>query len=321
MCELDLQNISKHFQLNQLADGIYAAIAATDGLAMGNAGMIDLGDRVILFDTFLNLEAARELRSLAESLTGRPVTDVVISHSHLDHVIGNQLFDETVRIYSSPVTYQELQQELPNAYRQMKEQGAAKLAHLEHLYATVTDRKALAEIANGLVFYRSLAGQVLQIRLPDTFVSDRLTLQGTARKAELITTAMGHTAGDLYLYLPDEKILFAGDLICVANHPWLGNSDLAVLQNLIRDFTALELQSIVPGHGPVGGSDSLQLLAQYIDELQAVAQRLLQDGKTPADAEISQLSSVYHSWDSAVCFGWNVGSLFGRATAQDHGTQ
>jgi cyclase len=89
---------SRHFQLEQLAEGVYAAIALAGGGSGSNAGMIDLGDRTLVFDTFLTPQAADELRAAAEHLLGRPVAYVINSHWHCDHIQGNQAFGgETVK--------------------------------------------------------------------------------------------------------------------------------------------------------------------------------------------------------------------------------
>jgi cyclase len=65
---------SEHFELERLADGVYAAIATVDGAAYGNAGIVDLGEQTLVFDTFDSPRAADDLRVAAETLTGRPAT-------------------------------------------------------------------------------------------------------------------------------------------------------------------------------------------------------------------------------------------------------
>jgi len=79
---------SKHFTLVEMADGVWAAIAKPGGWSICNIGIIDLGKDVVLFDAGMNRHAAAELSATAEKLTGRPVTTVVLSHGHSDHVRG-----------------------------------------------------------------------------------------------------------------------------------------------------------------------------------------------------------------------------------------
>ncbi|MFT9820836.1 MBL fold metallo-hydrolase [Lysinibacillus sp. NPDC056185] len=73
---------SKHFQLDRIGKGIYAAIAKDGGGAVGNAGFVDLGDKIIIFDTFNTQQASEDLKFVAEKITNRPVTWIINSHWH-----------------------------------------------------------------------------------------------------------------------------------------------------------------------------------------------------------------------------------------------
>ena len=96
---------SKHFRLQQLADGVYAAIHIDGGAAIGNAGIVDLGDRTLIFDSFFTPQAAEDLRTAAEALTGRPVNAVTNSHYHNEHIWGNQVFSSDTDIMSTVETH------------------------------------------------------------------------------------------------------------------------------------------------------------------------------------------------------------------------
>jgi cyclase len=60
---------SKHFQVERLADGVYAAVASEQGYAICNAGIVDIGDKTIIFDTFISPEAAKDLLNAFKQLT------------------------------------------------------------------------------------------------------------------------------------------------------------------------------------------------------------------------------------------------------------
>jgi glyoxylase-like metal-dependent hydrolase (beta-lactamase superfamily II) len=79
------------FQLVKVADGVYAAIAKSGGLAAGNAGFVIGDDGVLIFDTFLTPAALEELIGEIEKLTKLPIKFAVNSHYHLDHTGGNQV--------------------------------------------------------------------------------------------------------------------------------------------------------------------------------------------------------------------------------------
>jgi len=72
---------SSHFHLEQINEGVYAAIAIAGGGAFSNSGIVNLGERTIIFDTF---ETAEDLRVANDFLTGNPIPWVVNSHAHSD---------------------------------------------------------------------------------------------------------------------------------------------------------------------------------------------------------------------------------------------
>src|SRR5512136_3357477 len=96
--------VSKHFRLQQLAEGVYAVIHIDGGTAIGNAGIIDLGDRTLVYDTLMTPQAGEDLHTAAEALTGRPVDAAVNSHWHYDHIWGNQAFGADTDIISTEET-------------------------------------------------------------------------------------------------------------------------------------------------------------------------------------------------------------------------
>jgi glyoxylase-like metal-dependent hydrolase (beta-lactamase superfamily II) len=95
---------SEHFTYHELAEGVWAAIVIPTGLAASNSGIVDLGDRTLIFDTTFSPASAMELRTVAETLTGRSVTSVLNSHSHNDHIFGNAVFDAATKIYATEQT-------------------------------------------------------------------------------------------------------------------------------------------------------------------------------------------------------------------------
>jgi glyoxylase-like metal-dependent hydrolase (beta-lactamase superfamily II) len=104
---------SPHFELEKLADGVYAAIARDAGAAGGNAGIINLGDQTMVFDTFLTPRAATDLRVAAEFLAERQVAFVINSHWHNAHIRGNQVFTPETEILSTRSTLQFIRTESP----------------------------------------------------------------------------------------------------------------------------------------------------------------------------------------------------------------
>src|SRR5712692_7502149 len=93
-CELKTAAAPKaedDFQLVRVADGVYAAIAKSGGLASGNAGFVVGDDGVLIFDTFFTPAAIEELIGEIQAQTKIPIKFAVNSHYHLDHTGGNQV--------------------------------------------------------------------------------------------------------------------------------------------------------------------------------------------------------------------------------------
>lgn len=85
--------MSSPFTLSQVADGVWSAVSPPFEMpTVSNAGIVDLGDRTVVFDSFMTVEAATALAETAEELTGRPPDLLVNSHHHSDHVGGNAVF-------------------------------------------------------------------------------------------------------------------------------------------------------------------------------------------------------------------------------------
>ena len=84
--------ISKYFNLEQITPGVFIAFPIQRVGGLGNAGIIDLGDQTLIYDTFESPIIAKDLRVASEYLTNRPPYLVLNSHSHADHWFGNQVF-------------------------------------------------------------------------------------------------------------------------------------------------------------------------------------------------------------------------------------
>src|SRR5689334_1098206 len=111
---------SRHFHLEQLAEGVYAALSIGGTGSMSNAGIIDLGETTLIFDTFATPQAAQNLRSAAEQLLGHPITYVVNSHIHGDHWLGNQIFFPDADIITTGKTRADLLAEVDVSKDQMR---------------------------------------------------------------------------------------------------------------------------------------------------------------------------------------------------------
>jgi cyclase len=306
---------SRHFVFEQLADGVFAAIARDGGWAISNAGIVDLGGLTVVYDTSLTPRAAQDLRRFADEATGRAPDIVVNSHYHNDHIWGNQVFGPLARIVATNRTREliltdgqaELQDcvaEASNRLSSLREQDAAA--------ATEEDRNALSL---WIAYWEGLVQELphLTVSLPEITFDTRLLIHGTHRSLELIEFKAAHTGSDTALYLHAESVVFASDMLFVNCHPNLVDGDPHRLLKALQSLGALGAAVYVPGHGPVGGLADLQLVAAYIGDCLDVARALIRTGVANA-ASIRKLPipAKYGAWQQRQFFANNIQSLCRR---------
>ena len=288
---------SKHFQLQRLADGVYAAVASERGYAICNAGIIDTGDRTIVFDTFISPEATKDLLRAAKRLTPQNNIRVVNSHYHNDHIRGNQVFPPDVDILSTATTFEGIAHKEPEEIKWEKENIPKAIVDTKSKLRMEKDPKRRHDLALSIVYYEAImkSHPKLKTRLPNITFEGSLTIHGTRRQVELLTLA-GHTASDLVLYLPDEKIAFMSDLLFVNNHPYLAGCSPKRWRKSLREIGKLGVQTLVPGHGPVGSPSDLSLLDQYIQTLESIARNMVKMGKSPEEVRLQPIPPPFDNW-------------------------
>jgi cyclase len=279
-----------HADLEQVADGVWAVIAKPDRGAVGNAAILDLRDETLVVDTHLAPAAARELRAAAEELTGRPVTRVLDTHCHSDHVHGNGEFADasilaTTRTRELMATLgaerlagqkQSFELELPDELERLRAGGDEEGARRLEEYA------------------RDLA--VLELRLPDeTFDRER-----DLGRARAITLGGGHTESDAFVLVPDAGVLVAGDLVFAGLQPWAGMGDPASWAAILEQLLELDWERCIPGHGPVSGREVVEPLRDYLLEL---------DRAVTEGGEEPPLPDRFAGWGGPEMWGRNIAAL------------
>jgi glyoxylase-like metal-dependent hydrolase (beta-lactamase superfamily II) len=304
---------SEHFELEQLADGVYAALASPDGRAFSNGGIVDLGDQTLVFDAFETPAAAIDLRSAAEQLTGRSVSYLIISHCHADHWGGNQAFAPE----TSVITTHAIREEMPEAIGWLVElkENPSELEEAiretrEHLDAETDEQQRTSLEAS----IRRMTGWLeglpsLEVRYPDQTFSGKLVFHGTKRTAELVEVAPGHTASDAYLLLPADRILFMGDLGFLRSQPFMVYCDPQAWISELGRMEQLDVETYVPGHGPLGSRADLELQRQFITSLEELVTQAVSEGLTVEETLEKTLPAPFDDWIQASAARWEANVL------------
>jgi cyclase len=307
---------SRHFTLDPIAEGVWAAIHRIGGWAVGNAGIVDLGDVTLLFDAFLTPDAAEDLAAVALALTGRTPDVIVLSHYHNDHIRGTQVFPG-VPLFATRATRglidtlgrEELASDLEHA--------APQLART----AALADAEDPAHRSFAAYFEPYWAGLVasaphITLRLPNVTFEDRLEIHGSRRTARVISLGAAHTPDDAVLVLEDDGVVFCSDLLFVGSHPYLADGEPDGWLRALDAIGAFGATRFVPGHGPVGTAADVRALADHIRGLQATAAQLHRDGTSDEAVEGLLPTDASAAWDFAYPFyRSNLRFLLARARA------
>jgi len=286
-------------ELIEVADGVFAYLQADGTWGWSNAGLVVGGGESVLIDTLFDLALTqRMLDSMKPHTDSRPITSVVNTHANGDHCYGNQLVaSPDVDIIASAA-----------AAREMEEVPASLLAAM---VAGVTEGELGEYVQHAFGAFDFNGIEHIE---PTVLFEKQHTIEAGDRAVELFEVGPAHTAGDVLAWLPDEGVLFAGDILFIEGTPimWAGpvNGWIAALDRILE----LEPKVIVPGHGPLTDAEGVKNLRSYFEDLRRwVTERHgsgmnIEDTIRSVDAEIDK--SAYADWTDRERIVVNVQSLW-----------
>ena len=301
----ELDFTSEFFSLYKVSDNTYGAISKENSGMGGNAGFVDLGDIAVLIDTTMSEEAAEDLRKAVIQYTGKKPKFIVITHYHLDHVIGNSVFDSSISIITSERTLNNIKVENVKRIEEIRNTSTEEIDKMEESLETEIDEEKRKEIENDLNFIKHVKDEGFALRNPDLCFRKELILHGKDRDLHILTFQKAHTDGDVVIYVSDDEVLFAGDLLFARSDPWLGSGDPEGWISVIDKLLAMNFTTVVPGHGTLASKKEFSLEKKYIREIIQLAKNHLKTGD-PIKRE--DFSSDLKKWTSPV-LQWNIDFL------------
>lgn len=258
------------FVLKQVGPGVYAAIDGPEHKADSNAGFVIGDDGVLVVDSFINVDAARALVGEIHRLTPKPIRYVVNTHYHLDHTGGDQA---------------------------LRDAGALIIAH--------RNVRGWVRVNNINLFGDRITPEVrariAALPLPDVVTDKDLTVWLGSRKI-VVQTVLGHTGGDLTIFVPDAHVLFTGDMLWRKISPNLIDGSVKEWTATNEDFmrmSGVAQATFVPGHGDVANVKDVQDFRSYLLDLR----RLVVEGRKARlkDDKLSQyvgpkLKALHPDW-------------------------
>lgn len=293
--------------LEDLGGGLWAWLTPNGGLGESNAELVVGAGESLLVDTRWDLGLTRRmLDAMATQTADAPIQRLVNTHADGDHCWGNQLVGG-VPIVATEATAQDMLGEDPGRVRMFSRVGA----RLNTSHRATASISSTRERFFGLPGVRGLAGLGAFLRQlaaydfegvvltppTDTFTGF-MELEVGGRRVELIEVGPAHSPGDLIVHVPDERVVFAGDLVFVGTIPimWVGPVEnwIAGLDRII----SLQPRLVVPGHGPTTGLDGVREVRSYWEFVAGAVREHLAAGLTPRAAAREVASSREYSEQS-----------------------
>jgi cyclase len=236
--------------LQKITDRVHAYIQPDGGWCLNNAGIVVGDGQVLLVDTAATAKRTYALRDAVDSLTDAPVRTVVNTHHHGDHTHGNYVFADTARIIGHELC--------PDGIR-----AEGKL--LEQLWPHVE------------------WGEIERVVPSETYDSG-VTLDIDGIVAQVVHIPASHTVSDSVVWLPEERVLFTGDLIFSGGTPFVLMGSLSGSLDALDALRGFDPLVIVPGHGPVADASVIDEAERYLTWLAQLAADAHGRGLSPLDA-------------------------------------
>ncbi|MEU7587823.1 MBL fold metallo-hydrolase [Micromonospora sp. NPDC049230] len=244
-------------QLVEIADGVFAYLQLPGGWCVSNAGAVSGPETLMVVDTLATEQRARRLHTALSGIGG-PRRLVVNTHHHGDHNFGNHVFDT-----ATVVAHEQARVE-------MAETGLA----LTGLWPDVS------------------WGDV-RVTLPTLTFRDRATVHLGDRVAELVHVGPAHTTNDVLVWLPDTRVLFAGDVLLSGAAPFNLMGSVSGAVTALQRIRELDPRVIVCGHGPLAGPEVIDENLAYLRWIQQLAEEGAALGMSPLETALSADRSAF----------------------------
>ena len=281
--------------LHELGRGSWAWLQPDGGWGWSNAGLITDGDEALLvdtlFDTRLTDEMLKAMRA-AEPLA-RTIGTVVNTHSNGDHCNGNALLPDA-EIVASQATADEFAHESP-----------AMMANL------MRRAPAMGEVGE---FFQHCFGafdfEGVTQRLPTRTFVGALDLTVGTKPVALKQVGPAHTRGDIVVHVPSDRLAFTGDILFIEGHPIIWAGPVGNWIDACGYLLSLDLETVVPGHGPITDRRGVQAVHDYLVFVRDEARLRFDAGMPPFDAAMDIALGDYDSWGDAERIAVNVATLY-----------
>ena len=255
-------------EIIELTTGVYARLH--EGLT--NAGIIVGDDGVMLIDSLRVPSFARDLIADVKKLTDKPIRYVVDTHSHWDHSWGNEEFPDSTIVGHANCRREMLDPDVVIPWRDK----------------VIASGDPWAEEAKSV-----------EVTPPGLTFEDTLHLEFAGRPIDMHWLGRAHTSGDIFIHLPDDGVLFTGDVAQDSGVPYMMDGYLQDWVGTDNRLVEIECERFMAGHGPVGQRPAIAEARDFIVALVDGVESAIADGQdrdTAAAAVNASMAERFGGW-------------------------
>jgi cyclase len=302
-------------ELREIGAGVFAYLQQ-GSWGYSNAGLIRGQGSSLLVDTLYDLPLTQRMLSEMRGITGSAaIQSVVNTHANGDHCWGNQAVTHA-RIISSQAAAEEMLELKPSLMHTLVRAargitGSSVAQRSLQLLARMGVKPAgqLVDAAQLVVdAFGPFDFAGVSLRVPDTVFQGRLELEVGGKHVELLEVGPAHTRGDVLVYVPSERVVYTGDILFIQSHPIMWAGPVANWIAACERILELEVDIVVPGHGPITDKQGVRQVRDYWLDLRQRAQIGRARGVS-ADALAAELACMY-DWSEAERLVVNLDALY-----------
>lgn len=282
-------------ELRPVAKDVYACLQEDRGLGYSNSGLVNRGGGLVV-DTFWDLPHTRRLMEHYATVWEGPARRVVNTHHNGDHCWGNQLFG------GAEIIGHRLCRDHFDA-----DGSPAGLQMLKGLAARPDADPGAVALGRRLSDWDF---EGIELTPPTTVLDDRLELDLDGVAAHLIYVGPAHTAGDVIVHLPEQGVLFAGDVLFRLCTPIGWEGSYANWCKALDRMIALAPETVVPGHGPLCGVEGPAEMKAYLQYVRAESETFHAAGLSVLDAARKIDLGPYADWTEPERLYFNVARAY-----------
>jgi glyoxylase-like metal-dependent hydrolase (beta-lactamase superfamily II) len=258
------------FDFQKVADGVHVAVAAPAYKVNCNTAIIESDDGVVIVDTHSKPSAARAIIQRLRELTSTPVRYVINTHFHWDHWHGNEAYPAAypgAEIVTNQITREAMVRKGLKRIQDHVRQVPGEIARLKS-EAGAASGAARAKIEGDLRLAEAYLAEVTALRpaLPTIAFEGTMRLYRRDREIQLLHLGRAHTEGDVFIYLPKEKIVITGDAV-IGWTPFMGDGYPEDWAGTLDRLAQLDFTHMIMGHGEVAGRDWLRTFRGYVHDV------------------------------------------------------